>query len=492
MRFLVTLFFIFLALECSGQSSFYKLYSGKGFDRGEDVIELEDSSFIISGSSSSWDENQSAFLLHVDRLGNYLWSNNFGGTEIDGSKRVLYKKNDGFFLLGHSNSFSSQGEFDLYLVKTDLDGNLQWQKTINYPGWQRVNDAIWGFDSTILVVGESLPNIGESNMFFARFNQNGDTLCTKEFGSVGSDKAVSLIQSEEDSLYMIGGEFFLSDSSFVKGVVLKINSFGNIIWQDTINEISGESGVTELVSTPSFYGVLGYSKDTKMDFDPFFGRFNWDGSFLSGFVEKDSTTSKIPEEAVYVPEGNRIAMAIPQYVFAHPIRTYDMLFANFGADGLYWINEAGLIEYEQMESIGQVINTMDNSTVFIGSSECQWVCETSKNGGSHIYMMKVRNHNQFPPTDQYTVINNLIQLAETDQYEEQDFNLYPNPLSDFVNIISPHFATCNILNIDGKILDSFSIDGGVNQKNLTYLNPGIYWIVFETGGKRVVKKIICV
>jgi len=50
MRFLSVLSFLLFVQMASAQSRFYKLYSGTGFDKGEDVLALPDSSYLIAGS----------------------------------------------------------------------------------------------------------------------------------------------------------------------------------------------------------------------------------------------------------------------------------------------------------------------------------------------------------------------------------------------------------------------------------------------------------
>ncbi|NBU90695.1 MAG: hypothetical protein EBS12_04520, partial [Flavobacteriia bacterium] len=125
------------------QNNFFKMYSGSGYDRGEGIVQLEDSSYAITGSSSSWGESSQAFLLKIDTAGNYLWSQSYGGAESEAGKRVLYNADLGFYIAGFSNSFGS-GDFDAYLVKTDLNGNKLWEKTYGKPSnWERINDAIW-------------------------------------------------------------------------------------------------------------------------------------------------------------------------------------------------------------------------------------------------------------------------------------------------------------------------------------------------------------
>lgn len=477
MRLLIVL--LFISSLSIAQSSFYRLYSGAGYDKGEDVVQLQDSSYVIVGSSSSWGDNQAAFMLHVDSLGNYLRSHAYGGPEVDGARRVLHRSGDGFFLVGQSSSFSSEGDYDIYLVKTGLDGSLQWEKTLEHPGWERVNDAIWTKDSSLLVVGETLPIQGESNMFMAMFDQNGDSLWTREFGGFGADKANSVIRVE-DSLYLVGGEYFMADSGFVKGIVMKFNNQGEIVWQDTIHEISGESGITELAVAPTFYYGMGYSKKSSSDFDPFLGRYNWDGTFITGYLQVESNSSKIPNEMVFIPSGNRMALAMSKYDFAHPTRVYDMLLANFEANDMYWLDQSVSIEYNQMEYIGQVIRTSDNSTVFLGTSDCQWVCETSANGGGHVYLMKVGNHNQFPVTNQYITINDIRQLVTLSEDIIDGVRVFPNPTDNKIHIVSANNSSCSILSPEGKIVASFEIIGTEFEYSVDYLVPGIYWFQFRS------------
>ena len=66
MRILIIFLFAVFTFNGFGQISFYKLYSGNGYDKGEGVVQLADSSYTITGSSSSWSGNSDAFLLHLD------------------------------------------------------------------------------------------------------------------------------------------------------------------------------------------------------------------------------------------------------------------------------------------------------------------------------------------------------------------------------------------------------------------------------------------
>lgn len=89
MRILITIFSFLFVTSSWSQQYFYKLYSGNNFDKGEDIIETIDSSYIVAGSSGSWGGNSQAFLMKIDTLGNYIWSHPYGGAESEEAVTVM-------------------------------------------------------------------------------------------------------------------------------------------------------------------------------------------------------------------------------------------------------------------------------------------------------------------------------------------------------------------------------------------------------------------
>ena len=133
------IFLLLLANSSYGQINFFKLYSDAGDDYGEGIVQLNDSSYAVTGSSSSFfGSGSEAFLMKIDSAGNYLWSNHYGGPETDVGRRVLYKENVGFYIAGHTNSYGNGG-YDFYLVKTDESGNLEWEKSYGKFGLCRLH-----------------------------------------------------------------------------------------------------------------------------------------------------------------------------------------------------------------------------------------------------------------------------------------------------------------------------------------------------------------
>ncbi len=434
MRILISFIILCVSLLSYGQNSFFKLYSGSGYDRGEGIVQLEDSSYVITGSSSSWSESSQAFLLKIDAEGNYLWSQSYGGPESEAGKRVLYNADLGYYITGFSNSFGV-GDFDAYLVKTDLNGNKLWEKTYGKPSnWERINDAIWTKDSTILMVGEVQATNGEaSDILIIHADKNGDTLWTKTFGSIGEDRANSII-SVQDSLFIIGGEMFIPDSNLVKGFILKMNAQGNIIWENTVSDLAGKYGVSDLSLGLNKIYVIGFRELNPEKFDEYAGIFDLDSNLIYQNTNEnlDPIVSTYFSEVSFLSSQNKIVIAYGKINSGFEEQDYNIFVANFDGIVFYWLNQYHGIINEGLDEAGQLLVTNDGAYVLVGTNSSTGLFANTSNGGSHIYVMKVGANNDFPITFNVNTLNQLVEiesLANTIQAK-----ISPNPFNEELTI----------------------------------------------------------
>ena len=434
MRILISFIILCVSLLSYGQNSFFKLYSGSGYDRGEGIVQLEDSSYVVTGSSSSWSESSQAFLLKIDTAGNYLWSQSYGGPESEEGKRVLYNADLGFYIAGYSNSFGS-GDFDAYLVKTDLNGNKLWEKTYGKPSnWERINDAIWTKDSTILMVGEVQATNGEaSDILIIHADKNGDTLWTKTIGSIGEDRANSII-SVQDSLFIIGGEIFIPDSNLVKGFILKMNAQGTIIWENTVSDLAGKYGVSDLSLELNKIYVIGFREVNPEKFDEYAGIFDLDGNLINQYTNDnlDPIVSTYFSEVSFLTSQNKIVIAYGKINSGFKEQDYNIFVANFDGTGLYWLNQYHGIINEGIDEAGQLLVTNDGAYVLVGTNSSTGLFANTSNGGSHIYVMKVGANNDFPITNNVSTLNQLVEIESLGNTIQAKIS--PNPFNEELTI----------------------------------------------------------
>ena len=477
MRILISFIILCVSLLSYGQNNFFKMYSGSGYDRGEGIVQLEDSSYVVTGSSSSWSESSQAFLLKIDAEGNYLWSQSYGGAESEAGKRVLYNADLGYYIAGFSNSFGA-GDFDAYLVKTDLNGNKLWEKTYGKPSnWERINDAIWTKDSTILMVGEvQATNGAASDILIIHADKNGDTLWTKTFGGTGEDRANTII-SVQDSLFMIGGEMFIPDSNLVKGFILKMNTAGDIIWQDTITDLAGKYGVTDLSLGVNVIYAVGFREINPENFDDYAGKFDINGTLIFQYTKQDlvQIESNYFSEVLFLPSQNKIAITYRTFNPGFEGQDYDIVIANFDGFDLGWLDQFRTINNEGLDENSQLLATNDGTYVTVGTNSSTGLFENTSNGGSHIYVMKVGANNVFPITYNVNTLNQLVEIESLGSTIQAKIS--PNPFNEDLTI-----SLSSEIPIQGIIYNAlleevlqFDIFGETTIET-SNLSPGAYFV----------------
>jgi hypothetical protein len=129
-----------------GNLLWQKCFGGSGFDEAESVQQTSDGGFIVAGTVLSTDSqvlgnhgSSDVWVLKLDASGNLQWKNCFGGTGNDLGQSVLQTEDGGFLVSGITGSNNGQvsgnhGNYDLWLVKLNASGDLIWQKCIGGSG----------------------------------------------------------------------------------------------------------------------------------------------------------------------------------------------------------------------------------------------------------------------------------------------------------------------------------------------------------------------
>lgn len=86
--------------------------------------------YILGGSTRSFGAaNRDYFVIKTDAGGDMVWAKTYGGTDTDSIMSLRQTSDGGYILGGNSRSFSADGYPDLFVIKTDADGDLDWART---------------------------------------------------------------------------------------------------------------------------------------------------------------------------------------------------------------------------------------------------------------------------------------------------------------------------------------------------------------------------
>jgi hypothetical protein len=485
MRILITIFsFLFVSASWS-QQYFYKLYSGNSFDKGEDIIETMDSAYMVAGSSGSWGGNSQAFLMKIDSLGNYLWSQAYGGAESEEAVTVMEHPGSGFYLAGMSNSYN-QGNFDAMLIKTDGNGNQEWMKTYESSAWERINDAVMTKDTGIVIVGYRQALLGiNSDILLMRLDKDGDTLWTKTIGSIGEDQATSVTRFQ-DSLYLVVGDMYVPDSNLVKGIILKINDQGIILSQEMIGSKTGAYHISDIEVGPNKFFIVGSRTVNDQNHDNYARVTNADGTLFSEYTESDNSPTSITdsqfEQAVYMASPSYLlSICFQNRNLSNSLFTYDLGNGFYDIDNAYWMGIPWTnIINQGLDQCNEMTATHDGGYISVGFNSIVSDGQNSLNGGSNIYVFKYHpSHVEPLLTDTVFTLNQLVETIELNQ-SFVELTMYPNPTTSDLHVslseqVSGDYTVSDLMGkrmFKGELQSNFTIETSNWNQGIYFLNIG--------------------
>lgn len=98
------------------------IHNEGGDQKGKSILQLQDGSFIIFGTTTNFQGGESdLFLLKLDQKGQYLWSRNFGDEGSEQAGKVISTPDGGLVMIG--TLYFGNNEM-VYLIKTNAEGLL--------------------------------------------------------------------------------------------------------------------------------------------------------------------------------------------------------------------------------------------------------------------------------------------------------------------------------------------------------------------------------
>lgn len=201
----------------------------------ESGLQITEGGYVFAGYTKATAAGQEdVWFVKTDTSGNPIWTKTIGGIEGDESHSIVQTSDSGFVIAAVTKSFGA-GDYDVWLIKTDINGDTIWTKTLggNQKDWaystQQTNDE--GF----IIAGstKSFGHVnGKSDVWLIKTNSLGDTLWTKTFGGVENDGAFSVRET-------IDGGFILTGytNSFGAGEqdvwLIKTDASGVLLWSKT-------------------------------------------------------------------------------------------------------------------------------------------------------------------------------------------------------------------------------------------------------------------
>jgi hypothetical protein len=437
-----------------------KTIGGNADDRLTALQQTTDGGYILGGFSNSnisGEKTQNSrgnfdyWIVKLDKSGNKQWDKTFGGSGIDQPTCIQQTTDGGYIAGGLSQSpisgektQASRGGYDYWIVKLDINGNKQWDKTFggNSSDFlrfiQQTTDGgyILGGPSMSPVSGEKTQaSRGGFDYWIVKLDNSGNKQWDKTFGGSGDENCTALQQTTGGG-YILGG-YSNSNISGEKTQasrggydywIIRINQAGSIIWNKTF----GGSGDDKLIALQQ--ATLG----------------------SGGYIFGGYSNSNISGEKTENRQG---------------LEDYWMV--KTGTTGIkQWDKTVGGNQHDELRFIQQSKQHFFVAAGYSASSLSG--CKTRASVGNDYWIVVIDDE----------LINTIQQVASTSAAstnlsvahpKNKEFRVYPVPATNILHVQGDTRATYSLTDMAGKVLLTKNIAGN-GTINVSQLQAGMYFL----------------
>lgn len=540
-------------LNCQVYIQWQKCLGGSSHESANSIQQTTDGGYVLAGSTGSNNGDVSGnhggndmWVVKLDNLGIIQWQKCLGGTANDGANSIQVTSEGGYIVAGYTSSndgdvSGNNGGSDMWVVKLDNLGNIQWQKCLGGTSLDEARSIQSTTDGGYIVAGSTYSNDcdvsgnnGSTDMWVVKLDNFGNILWQNSLGGTDTEIAFSIKQTI-DGGYILAGQTN-SDDGDVSGYhgypgdcsdfwLTKLDVDGNIVWQKCLGgEACCEIAYSVFQTIDGEYLVAGYANSNDGDVSGNHGFINPDA-----WLVKLDISGNIIWQKCLGGVDNDYAYSVQQtsesgFIISGGSNSVDGDLTEFFGGNDIWvvkIDNTGNIQWQK--SIGGtandyakfVIQISDGGYVFVGSTESNDGQITGNHGGLDVFLVKLNypniegtmffdeNENQIKDIDEVVVSNQMVKLEPGPQFiftnNDGNYFFVAEPGNYTVSYVpQPYwFSTTDdyVFSIDsiGHIVDSIDI-GVFTRENIhdvaVYLTGSPtragfdthYWLTYKNWG----------
>ncbi len=337
---------------------------GGGYDYTFSIVQANDGGFVTVGYTQSFGTgNNDILITKLDPTGNMQWARTLGGSEAELGYYITKTTDNCYVITGYTTSYGA-GYSDLFIAKLDSIGGLIWFKTVGGTNNDNGYCVIQTSDGGFVVSGQTQSfSIGGSDIFVVKFNSSGDVEWAKTIGGSSSDYGWAISQTS-DGGYIIAGYTNSFGAGGYEAMLVKLSSTGSLQWAKTAGTSYSEY-IYSLIQTSDGYVIAGYGSGYPgTGNDGVIMKFATDGTFnWAKTLYTDST------EAIYsITPTSDGGFAVAGYSTVTPGATRnDVMLVKFTPGGnIEWARTVGDTSYDNGRAL---IQTDDGSFIVVGSTQ---------------------------------------------------------------------------------------------------------------------------
>ena len=239
---------------------FNNTYNDASFDYGRYLIQTNDNGYLVVGNTSLLgDDYSNVLMLKVDNMGKQIWRKDYTCSSNDRVNTAIELEDGSFVMAGFSISNTNFSK-DLLIMKTDSEGDIEWQTTHGDTRDEIANSIGITNDGGFIIVGEiTNENTGNSSCYLMKASNTGEFEWEGSFGGSLNDQGFSIVSATDGGFVITGVTRSQNDSS---GDIwlFKVNNTGEMLWEKTYGGENFEAGRSLQQTSDNGYIIIGHTE----------------------------------------------------------------------------------------------------------------------------------------------------------------------------------------------------------------------------------------
>jgi len=276
--------FLFVGSVCASSVMWSQIYEIERHQVAYSLIETSDGGYALAGGYSIIDD---FWLVKIDEWGNIQWNRTYGGEKNDYATSLVETSDGGYALAGRTESFG-QGDEDFWLVKTDVNGTMQWNRTYGGSDSERACSMVQTSDGGYALAGymqysdvrvsDFLVITRGPDFWLVKTDSNGNMIWNQTYGGKENEYAYSVVQTT-DGGYAIAGHTNSFGAGGYDFWLVKTDVNGSIQWNRTYGGPDSESAYSVVQTSDGGYAIFGNGLLIKTDE---YGYMVWNQTYGGG------------------------------------------------------------------------------------------------------------------------------------------------------------------------------------------------------------------
>ena len=480
------------------------------------------------------------FILKLDSAGNFIWVKTFGDSFDDAGCAVECDQSGNIYVAGEfKNSvdfdpdtgtwiLSGSGKQDVFILKLDADGNLDWAtRYSNAGGDSHANDLLVE-NSNLFVTGYFRSQSGNDQGFINKIDTGtGNILYSNNITGGGNLFCNALATDNATNIYVTGyfqgkldfnssttDTFFLATNGSYAAFILKMNDAGDFLRADAMidsmgfarsNSIAVNQTDNSLYITGRFNGRMDFDPDTSATFimnsntssEIFISKFDSAGYFIWA-KRMEQTASLVNSEAnslvldslgnLFISGGFNGSVDFDPDSSTHVLASMglDAFISKYDESGNYLWSEQSFGGYREQ---GKCLAISHGGNILMaGDFESD----------SLVFDLLVRNNSDstLGNSDLFIAEFYISNMTGINNWNTQEnlVNLYPNPASNYFSIAFEKTTRTiiEIFNVSSTLIYSENFSSNYINMNIQFLPVGLYFVHFNSNEFSIVKKLMVI